>query len=220
MDGYGDWQPVGPLGDDQVLLVAGLTLEHALCGLLRPGQYRMVCAPPWESCSPCRCCTARRITQRGILPSSLAYKMVSRIPQNTMTGGQQLWRPFNRRLAPLCCNTCQQTGGHFFMLPGHTGSRPAATLQPGLQTAPGALCSGRLDKGVRRGWACGTCTQVTTWLRCGSAASGCMGIELAVCLMGTLWLGCRCYDVNLYVGAVNLMCAARCPYSHVRCCAV
>ena len=50
MDGYGDWQPVGPLGDDQVLLVVGLTLEHALCGLLRPGQYRLVCALPCGTC--------------------------------------------------------------------------------------------------------------------------------------------------------------------------
>ncbi|GAB4819768.1 hypothetical protein N2152v2_006814 [Parachlorella kessleri] len=42
MDAYGKWHEVGPLGEDQVVLVPGHTLEYALCGLLPAAQHRVV----------------------------------------------------------------------------------------------------------------------------------------------------------------------------------
>ncbi len=43
MDGYGQWQMVDALGEDQVLLMPGHALEYALCGLLTAAQHRVVC---------------------------------------------------------------------------------------------------------------------------------------------------------------------------------
>jgi len=45
-DAYGEWQEVGPLGEDQVLLMPGHALEYALCGLLPAAQHRVVSATP------------------------------------------------------------------------------------------------------------------------------------------------------------------------------
>ena len=39
---YGEWQSVRPLGQDQVLVMPGHTLEYALCGLLPAAQHRVV----------------------------------------------------------------------------------------------------------------------------------------------------------------------------------
>ncbi|GAB4819766.1 hypothetical protein N2152v2_006812 [Parachlorella kessleri] len=52
MDGYGQWQAVEPLGEDQVLLMPGHALEYALCGLLPAAQHRVV-APPTGQASRC-----------------------------------------------------------------------------------------------------------------------------------------------------------------------
>ena len=41
-----EWQEVGPLGEDQVLLMPGHALEYALCGLLPAAQHRVVSATP------------------------------------------------------------------------------------------------------------------------------------------------------------------------------
>ncbi|GAB4819769.1 hypothetical protein N2152v2_006815 [Parachlorella kessleri] len=40
-DVYGEWQAVDPLGEDQVLLMPGHTLEYSLCGLLPAAQHRV-----------------------------------------------------------------------------------------------------------------------------------------------------------------------------------
>ena len=41
-DAYGEWQEVALLGEDQVLLMPGLTLEYALCGMLPAAKHRLV----------------------------------------------------------------------------------------------------------------------------------------------------------------------------------
>ena len=54
MDAYGEWQAVGPLGEDQVVLVPGHTLEYALCGLLPAAQARMVGGMVWVFLKACK----------------------------------------------------------------------------------------------------------------------------------------------------------------------
>ncbi len=41
LNAYGEWQAVGPLGLNQVLVMPGYALEHALCGLLSAAQHRV-----------------------------------------------------------------------------------------------------------------------------------------------------------------------------------
>ena len=59
LDGYGKWQAVNPLGEDQVLLMPGHTLEYALCGLLPSAKHRLVgamaCALAARAAAVCVC---------------------------------------------------------------------------------------------------------------------------------------------------------------------